>query len=140
MSVLLQKRLIYSRLLTFCSYLSRTDQNQPFAMEDKIVNNLIYGYPFFFPIWKSPMDQGKTLQESFDDGSLSNVAGFEGLTNEQMAKALENAKKHFFIYASGDKKHPKWNESKNVVRAFPYSYQEAMGITTSIKTWLPRLV
>ena len=28
-------------------------------MEDKIVNNLIYGYPFFFPIWKAPIDQQK---------------------------------------------------------------------------------
>ena len=109
-------------------------------MEDKIVNNLIYGYPFFFPIWKSPLDQSKTLQASFEDDSLATMPGFETFTKEQMLKALENAKSHFAIYASGDKQHPKWNESKNVVRAFPHSYQEAMGIKTSIKNWLPRLV
>ena len=49
-------------------------------MEDKIVNNLIYGYPFFFPIWKAPIDQQKTLQASFEDGTMSADADFSIIT------------------------------------------------------------
>ena len=109
-------------------------------MEDKIVNNLIYGYPFFFPIWKSPIDQQQMLQSSFDEGTMSTLPGFNTLNEDQMEQAIRNAKYLFAVYASGDKTHPRWNEAKNVVRAFPNSYKEAMGIKTSIKTWLPKLV
>lgn len=45
-------------------------------MEDKIVNNLIYGHPFFFPIWKAPIDQHKTLQTSFEEGTMAALPGF----------------------------------------------------------------
>jgi len=109
-------------------------------MEDKIVNNLIYGYPFFFPIWKSPLDQKRTLQISFEQGTLSELPGFGALSEDQMEQALRNAKFLFAVYASGDKTHPRWNEAKNVVRAFPNSYKEALGIKGTLKSWLPKLV
>ena len=57
-------------------------------MEDKIVNNLIYGYPFFFPIWKAPIDQQKTLQASFEDGTMSSLPGFHRLNEDQMEQAV----------------------------------------------------
>ena len=53
-------------------------------MEDKIVNNLIYGHPFFFPIWKAPIDENKTLQASFEDGTMSSLPGFQRLNEDQM--------------------------------------------------------
>ena len=109
-------------------------------MEDKIVNNLIYGQPFFFPIWKAPIDQHKTLQTSFEEGTMAALPGFSQLSEDQMEQAIRNAKFLFAVYAAGDKTHPKWNEAKNVVRAFPNSYQEATGIKTSLKSWLPKLV
>lgn len=109
-------------------------------MEDKIVNNLIYGYPFFFPIWKAPIDQQKTLQASFEDGTMSSLPGFHRLNEDQMEQAVRNAKYLFAVYTAGDKSHPKWNEAKNVVRAFPNSYKEATGIKASVKSWLPKLV
>jgi hypothetical protein len=109
-------------------------------MEDKIVNNLIYGHPFFFPIWKAPIDENKTLQASFEDGTMSSLPGFQRLNEDQMEQAVRNAKYLFAVYTAGDKSHPKWNESKNVVRAFPNSYREATGIKTSLKSWLPKLV
>lgn len=109
-------------------------------MEDKVVNNLIYGYPFFFPIWKAPIDQAQSLQNAFEEGTLSSLPGFQQLNEDQMEQAMRNAKYLFAVYASSDKSHPRWNEAKNVVRAFPHSYKQAMGLKTSVRTWLPKLV
>lgn len=109
-------------------------------MEDKIVNNLMFGYPFFFPFWKGPLDAENTLQESFDSGTMNTLPGFESLNEDQMEQVVRNAKYLFAIYAAGDKNHPKWNEAKSAVRAFPNSYKSAMGITAPVKNWMPKLI
>ncbi|CAI8397327.1 MAG: hypothetical protein ACPG4S_05590 [Schleiferiaceae bacterium] len=109
-------------------------------MEEKIINNLIYGFPFSFPFWKGPIDQQMTLNEAFLSGRMKELAGFEQLSEDQMERLIKNAKYLFAIYAAGDNAHPKWSEAKNAVRAFPNSYQEIMGITAPVKSWMPKLV
>jgi len=109
-------------------------------MEEKIVNNLIYGYPFSFPFWRGAMDQQMTLSEAFEKGRMSELPGFEHLNEDQMECALKNVKYLFAIYAAGDSAHPKWTEAKNAVRAFPNSYQQMMGISAPLKSWIPKLI
>lgn len=109
-------------------------------MEEKIVNNLIYGFPFSFPFWRAPMDQKMTLEEAFESGCMNQLAGFEGLNEDQMEGLLKNVKHLFAIYASGEQAHPRWNEAKNAVRAFPNSYRTTMGISAPMKSWMPKLL
>ncbi len=109
-------------------------------MEEKIINNLIYGFPFSFPFWRGAMDQQMTLTTAFETGRMSELPGFEQLNEDQMERVIKNTKYLFAIYASGDTTHPKWSEAKHAVRAFPNSYQEIMGVTAPMKSWIPKLV
>jgi hypothetical protein len=33
-------------------------------MEEKIFNNLLHGYPFYFPFWREPLDEQCTFTEA----------------------------------------------------------------------------
>jgi len=33
-------------------------------VEDKIISNLLQGFPFSFPFWRGPMDQVSTLEDA----------------------------------------------------------------------------
>jgi hypothetical protein len=109
-------------------------------MEEKLINNLIHGFPFSFPFWRAPLDHGTTLEEAFRSGKMCSVPGCDKLTEDQMEKCIKNVKYLFAIYASGKKNHPRWTEAKHAVRAFPNSYKNIMGIPNSAKNWMPKLV
>ena len=109
-------------------------------MEEKIFNNLLHGYPFYFPFWRAPLDEQRTFLEAVASKNFQEIPGFQHCTPEQ-AEVIYKRVKHFFaVYASGDSSHLQWNESKQVVRAFPHSYKEVMGITTPLRSWLPKLI
>ncbi len=109
-------------------------------MEDKLINNLLRGFPFSFPFWRGPMDQVLTLEDAVALENWTHIKGCQDLTKEQMQQLLDNVNVLFAIYASGKKKHPRWTEAKHAVRAFPFSYQVTMGITSPMKNWIPKLV
>ena len=109
-------------------------------MEEKIFNNLLHGYPFYFPFWRAPLDEQCTLEEAIVSKNFQKIPGLQHCTSEQ-AEAIYKRVKHLFaVYASSDRTHIQWNESKQVVRAFPHSYQEVTGITTPQRRWLPKLI
>jgi hypothetical protein len=109
-------------------------------VEDKIISNLLQGFPFSFPFWRGPMDQVLTLENAVAHEDWTHIKGCQDLTKEQMQQLLDNVNVLFAIYASGKKKHPRWTEAKHAVRAFPYSYKVTMGITSPMKNWIPKLV
>ena len=109
-------------------------------MEDKLINNLLRGFPFSFPFWRGPMDQLVTLEDAVAHENWTLIKGCQDLSKEQMQQLLANVNVLFAIYSSGKKNHPRWIEAKHAVRAFPYSYKVTMGITSPIKNWIPKLV
>ena len=72
--------------------------------------------------------------------NFQKIPGFQHCTSEQ-AEAIFKSIRHFFaVYASGDRSHVQWNESKQVVRAFPHTYAKVMGLTAPQRSWLPKLI
>lgn len=109
-------------------------------MEEKIFNNLLHGYPFYFPFWRAPLDEQRTLEEAIASKNFQKIPGFQHCTSEQ-AEVIFKSIRHFFaVYASGDRSHVQWNESKQVVRAFPHTYAKVMGLTAPQRSWLPKLI
>jgi hypothetical protein len=109
-------------------------------MEEKLINNIIRGYPFSFPFWKGPMDQNITLEEAKAMNAWKGIRGCAALKVEEFTALTQNVRKLFAIYASGKKNHPRWSEAKHAVRAFPHSYMRTMGITAPMKSWMPKLI
>ncbi|MEY2963569.1 MAG: hypothetical protein RL754_830 [Bacteroidota bacterium] len=109
-------------------------------MEDKIINNVLFGYPFSFPFWRAPLDQSITLDQAVAENKLGTLPGFGSLSLSQQEKAVKNLRRLFAIYASGDRSYEQWTEAKHAVRAFPNSYKEIMGIKGNTTSWLPKLI
>jgi len=109
-------------------------------MEEKIFNNLLHGFPFYFPFWRAPLDEKCTLTKALATNEFQKIPGFQQCTAAQSEQIYTRVKHLFAVYASGDRSHLQWNESKQVVRAFPNSYKEVMSITTPIRSWLPKLI
>lgn len=109
-------------------------------MEEKIINNLLFGYPFTFPFWKKALDETITLQQACDANNFEALSGFSNLNKMECQRVVENTKRLFAVYASGDQTHKNWDVAKHAVRAFPNSYREAMGLKESDKSWMPRLI
>ena len=109
-------------------------------MEDKLIKNLLQGFPFSFPFLLSPMDQSMPLEDAVAKNNWAHISGCKNLTKEQMQQLLVNVHELFAIYATGKNTHPRWTEAKHAVRAFPYSYKATMGITSPMKNWIPKLV
>ena len=118
---------------------SPTNQNL-FIMEDKLINNLLLGFPFSFPFWRGPMDQLVTLEDAVAHENWTLIKGCQDLSKEKMHQLLANVNVLFAIYSSGKTNHPRWTEAKHAVRAFPYSYKVTMSITSPMKNWIPELV
>ena len=109
-------------------------------MEDKLINNLLRGFPFSFPFWRGPIDQLVTLEDAVAGENWILIKGCQDLTKEQMQQLLANVNELFAIHASDNKNHPRWTEAKHAVHAFPYSYKVTMGISSPVKNWIPKLV
>ena len=109
-------------------------------MEEKIFNNLLHGYPFYFPFWREPLDAQCTLEAALTAKKFKTIPGFQHCTDEQAEVIYKRVKHLFAVYTSGDRAHIQWNESKQAVRAFPNSYREVMGITSPQRSWLPKLI
>ena len=109
-------------------------------MEEKIFNNLLHGYPFYFPFWREPLDEQCTFTEALAAKNLQKLPGFQYCTEEQGEVIYKRVKHLFTVYAAGDRSHVQWDESKQVVRAFPNTYREIMGLTKPQRSWLPKLI
>lgn len=109
-------------------------------MEEKIINNVLYGFPFTFPFWRAPLDAALTLDEATAENKLDEIPGMDGFTAEQQKTIVKNLRVLFAVYASGDKTYPQWSAAKQAVRAFPNSYKQIMGIRSKSTSWLPKLI
>ena len=107
-------------------------------MEERITNNLLHGYSFYYPWWRAPIDRNMTVEEARSADCLSDLPGFKNLTPEQHDKIIRKLRILFAIYAIGDRSHPEYRTARHAVRAFHRTYAEMMNIGVSWRRFSPR--
>lgn len=108
-------------------------------MEERITNNLLHGYSFYYPWWLAPIDRTMSVEEARNSGRLSDLPGFKSLTSEQHDKIIRKLRILFAIYAIGDRAHPEYRTARHAVRAFHRTYAEMMNLGVSWRRFLPTI-